>query len=230
MSIELAQQIIAITPMLGRVEKVEYLDKGFSTEKKYVLWEDGAPAYLLRLGEVAIWQRQQADFGIMRRHHQRGVLCSEPHISGVTEDGTMCYLLLGYIPGRNAEEALPEMAGEEQFRIGLAAGRELRKLHELACPDEKFDWAAHRRAKYHRRVRMLEELGLTFASQRQVEEYVECNQRLLDEAPVCFQHDDFHPSNLIISDGKLAGSLTSTAATGATPGRTFINCPGLACL
>lgn len=225
MSIELAQQIIAITPMLGRVEKVECLDKGFSTEKKYVLWEDGTPVYLLKLGDIEIRQRRQTDFSIMRQHHQQGVLCSEPYLFGVTEDGSACYLVLGYIPGRNAEDSLPEMKYEQQYEIGLAAGRELRKLHELTCPDEKFDWAANRRAKYHRRVRMLQELGITFVSQCQIEEYVEDNQPLLDEAPVCFQHDDFHPANLIVHEGRLAGVIDFNRCDWGDPWEDFYKLP-----
>ncbi len=208
MNIEVARNIVATTPLLRGVERVEYLDRGYSTDKKYVLWERGEPRFLLRLAEAGLFERRKADFEMMRRHHERGVRCSEPFLVGVTGDGRTCYTLLSYLKGENAEDALPGLTESQQHEIGFVAGQELLKLHEVCHPDAAaYGWPARRAAKYRRHVDTARETGLTFVGQERVEEFVEANLGQMDGAPVRFQHDDYHAANLIVDGGEFVGVI-----------------------
>jgi aminoglycoside phosphotransferase (APT) family kinase protein len=153
MDITTARRVVAATPLLESVERVEYLDKGYSRDRKYVLSEGGGPKYLIRLADIALLDRRKAEFEILRLHHGRGSPCPEPLEFGTTEDGAACYSVVSYIQGESAEEALPGQPERGQFEIGVVAGRELRKLHEVPHPDPDFDWPAHRVAKYRRKGR-----------------------------------------------------------------------------
>ena len=225
MNIDTVKRIIDTTPILRDIERVEFLDEGFSSDEKYVLWKGDVPRFLLRLSGILHQERRRRDFDIMGQHYQRGVPCPEPHLFGVTNDGKLCYSLFSYIPGRNGLVALPEMLEAQQFEVGVHAGRELLKIHGLQCPDQGFDWAAYRRAKYHRRVQQLEELGLAFYGQDGVEKYVEENEGLLDDAPIRFQHDDFHPANLIFNNGTLAGVIDFNRSEWGDPIEDFYKVP-----
>ncbi len=225
MNLDAAQRIVRSSSILKDVEIVEYLDEGFSSDDKYVLWEGDVPKYVLRLSGIQHQERRRREFENMGHHYERGVSCPKPHVFGVTDDGKLCYSLLGYIQGRNGLKALPEMSEAQQFEAGVQAGRELLKIHGLKCPDQGFDWAAYRRAKYRRRLEQLEELGLTFFGQEEVEKYVKENDGLLDDAPVHFQHDDFHPANLIFNGGTLAGVIDFNRSEWGDPIEDFYKVP-----
>ena len=175
MDIATARRVVAATPRLESVERVEYLDKGFSKDRKYILWERRGPKFLMRLADIALVDRRKAEFEILRVHHGRGSPCPEPFEFGTTEDSSACYSVVSYIQGETAEEALPGQPEAQQYEIGVVAGRELRKLHEVPHPDPEFDWPAHRVAKYRRKVEEVRGLGLTFAYQHDVEGFIGAN-------------------------------------------------------
>ena len=191
--------------MLDSVEKIEFLDKGYSSDEKFLFWEDGGPRYLLRLSEIGLEERRRAQFDLLGEHHRNGVTCPRPHAFGTNVDSGRCYMVLDYIPGENAEEALPRLTEEQQYDLGLDAGKHLLRLYQMPCPDPEYDWAAHRRKKHARRVARGKELGLTFPHLDDVDRYIAANDHLLDEVPVRFQHDDYHPSNLILNGTSIAG-------------------------
>ena len=61
--------------------------------------------------------------------------------------------------------------------------------------------------KFERKVAQDRKYALTFRGQVEILRYVESNIDLLRESPVRFRHDDYHPDNLIIRDGRLAGII-----------------------
>lgn len=208
MNIEAAQDIVGSTPLMQGVSRIEYLDKGYSTDRKYILWERGEPRFLLRLSDIESCERRRADFEMMKRHFERGVSCSEPFLFGVTEDGKACYALLGYLKGENAEDALPKLNESRQYEIGFVAGQELLRLHEVCHPDAAaYGWPARRIAKYRRYANQARELGLSFEGQEQVERFIEANLDLLEGAPVRFQHDDYYAGNIIVDGGEFVGVI-----------------------
>ena len=225
MDIHAAQEIVEATPLLANVDRVEHLREGYSHDEKFVLWERDHPRYLLRFSDISFLERRRNDFALMRSHWERGTPCSRPYLFGTAKGADACYTLLSYIAGRNVEVALPELPEATQFEIGVEAGRELRKMHEMPHPNAGFDWAAHRRAKYERQVANAREMRLSFARQDEVERYVEANLPLLDRVPVRFQHDDFHPANLIIDDGRLAGIIDFNRCDWGDPIEDFYKVP-----
>lgn len=207
MDFNTAQQIVTSLPFLGNVERIEFLDKGFSHDKKYVLWQHAEPRYVLRLSNAAKMERWEAQADILAKLRDIDVLCHQPFDTGLSADGETCFSVVSYLTGESADESLDGLTDEQQYEIGFSAGQQLRKIHRIPHPNPDFDWPAHRRAKYRTRLEQARRLGLTFGQQERVERYVEDSMGLLDEVPVRFQHDDFHPGNLIIRDGQFAGII-----------------------
>ncbi|MFC1601196.1 aminoglycoside phosphotransferase family protein [Candidatus Sumerlaeota bacterium] len=225
MAIDAVERIIDAHELLGGVERTEFLDRGYSDDKKYVLWTKGAPSYLVRLSELKFTERRRKDFDLMKLHHERGVPCSEPLIFGADEESGLCFSVFCYIQGECAEEALPLLAEREQFDVGVAAGHWLRKMHEVPHPDPDFDWPAHRRAKYERQSEDIRKHNFAFHGREALAKYVESNLQLLDQAPVRFQHDDYHPGNLIVLDGRLAGIIDFNRCDWGDPLEDFYKVP-----
>ena len=220
-----AEAIVAQSQLLRAVERIEFLDKGFSDERNYVLWERGEPVYLLRISGADKSRRRQWDFDQLHTHYERGVRCSRPLEFGVDESGRLCYTLLGYIVGESGSVALPNLPKATQYEIGLDAGCELLKLHELRYPGRDFDWFERRVAKYERKVAQCSEYGLTFSGEAGIQRYIESNLEILRESPVRFQHDDYHPDNLIVRDGRFEGIIDFNRCDWGDPVEDFYKVP-----
>ncbi|MBC8232011.1 aminoglycoside phosphotransferase family protein [bacterium] len=229
MNIHVAQHIVAMVPLLREIERVQRLPKGYSKDKKYVLWESGKPKYLLRLSNIEFRERCQKEFDIMAKHHGRGIPCPEPYVFGIAEDSKVCYSIISYLPGQCAEEVLPKLTEKEQFAIGVVAGQELHKLHQFPCPEQDFDWYTRRKTKYLHRVKAAKELKLTFVRQDEIGRYVEAKLDILRDSPVRFQHDDYHPGNLIIHNGKFAGIIDFNRFDWGDPIHDFYKVPWFTC-
>ena len=219
------EAIVAQSEQLRSVDRIEFLDKGFSDERKYVLWESGEPTYLLRISGIEKSLRRRQDFELLRVHHNRGIRCSPPLEFGVDEPGRLCYALLGYIPGESGSDAIPKLPDSTQFEIGMDAGRELCALHELSHPTGDFGWFEARVAKYERKVVQARERGLTFRGHAHAQRYIETNIALLRESEVRFQHDDYHPDNLIVREGKLQGVIDFNRCDWGDPVEDFYKVP-----
>ena len=180
---------------------------------------------MLRLADIALRERRKADFEMLSRHHERDVLCPQPFAFGVVDSAKVCYSLLSYLPGENAEEALPRLPETQQFAIGFVAGQELLKLHKVRHPDKDFDWPRRRTTKYLRHIEGARELDLAFAGQEEVEDYVDANLDLLGKAPVRFQHDDYHAANLIVHKGRFAGVVDFNRFDWGDPVEDFYKLP-----
>ncbi|WP_145946830.1 phosphotransferase family protein [Paenibacillus sp. Y412MC10] len=209
-------------------DRAEPLEKGFSDARKFVLYQVDNPVYLLRIHEGSTYARQRMEFKLLRKHEANQVRCSKPLVAGLAGHLDLCYLLLSYIPGVSGDVVLPGLAPEAQLQQGAAAGRELRKIHQV-IPDVPIDWAARRAEKYRKKKEMLREIGLRFHRQNDLEKYIDDNLGLLEKSPVTFQHDDFHPSNLIFQHGCLAGVIDFGRFDWGDPWEEFFKLPKYTC-
>ena len=225
MNRNVAESIVATTPLLKSVTKVDLLDEGFSDDTKYVLWEGTEPKYLLRLSAAELAARREIDFGILRMLAAAGIRCSTPHLFGLTVGGEACYSLLGFIPGGSAEKELPSLTADQQYEVGLDAGRELRKLHAFKHPDQRRDYAERRIQKYERYTEAARDMGITFPHQADVHRYIKQRYSELGKYSVGLQHDDYHTANLIVRDGEFVGVVDFNRCDWGDPIEDFCKAP-----
>ncbi|NGP45143.1 aminoglycoside phosphotransferase family protein [Bacillaceae bacterium SIJ1] len=183
----------------------EKLTKGFSTSSKYILYvKEGTGKYILKVYPSKQRERRKMQFALLQQHVSNHVSCHKPIKFGFDDELQMCYILLSYVRGESGDQWLPTKHIEEQYHLGVSAGKELRKIH-LVAPTPSFNWYQKRTAKYKHKVAQCNSLRLTFYKQDFIENYIEENIHLLKDSPVTFQHDDFHPQNIIVqADGTIA--------------------------
>ncbi|WP_051621087.1 aminoglycoside phosphotransferase family protein [Paenibacillus sp. UNC451MF] len=187
-------------------DHAEFIDKGFSSAQKYILYKSGEAAYLLRVYDGASYSRRVEEQKYLQQHYDNGVMCQKPVHEGYVPELGLCFLVLNYMDGESGEEVLPKLTVEQQVEQGYAAGHELRKIHEIT-PETPFNWAEKRYTKYMNKKNKVAELGVCFDKQKEIEMFIEAHFDLLKESRVSFQHDDFHPSNLIFKDNRLIGVI-----------------------
>ena len=111
------QAIVSQSEQLRSVDHIEFLDKGFSDERKYILWENGERTYLLRISGIERLLQRRRDFELLCMHHKRGIRCPPPLEFGVDGPGQLCYTLLGYIPGESGSDAIPKLPVSTQYEM-----------------------------------------------------------------------------------------------------------------
>jgi len=200
------------------------LKSGYSSARKFKLYSSDKPLYLLKTYDIGKKDRVKRQFELLHNHYENGVLCHRPIIFGSNEKEQVCYLILSYIKGKSGDAALSTLEEGLQYKIGAQAGKELRKIH-LVTQDSSYNWYKKRLEKYKRKKETCKKLGLTFHKQRFIENYIDENISILKNSPVCFQHDDFHPQNVIINDNRLNGIIDFDSFDWGDPLEEFFKLP-----
>lgn len=186
--------------------------EGYSDEQKYVLSLRGGEKRLLRItdpADEAIIHRKQAEFNIIRelRHYSDYI----PHAQcfATSEDNTLCFMILHFIEGMNAEECLPDLSNEIQYSIGVVAGEELKRMHAMKAPAWYPGWYEVKTRKHAYYLRSLDECTTMpcDVDPDTIQVYIESGMDLMRNVESTFQHDDYHPGNIIIQNGSFAGVI-----------------------
>ncbi|MDR0838607.1 MAG: phosphotransferase [Oscillospiraceae bacterium] len=182
--------------MLDRFSDITPLEKGYSGDKKYIVTR-GGDKLLLRVCDIAEYERKRAEFAAMQRCAETGILMSVP-LELDARDGCV-YSLFTYIDGEDAEAALPKLTEERQYALGVKAGKILRKIHSIPAPDGAEPWDVRFSRKIERNLRWYEECPIKYPDGARFIKYLEDNRRLLKNRPQTFQHGDYHCGNMIVT-------------------------------
>jgi len=116
-------------------------------------------------------------------------------------------MVLGFVAGEDASDVLPKLTTDEQYRIGLEAGRELKLIHEIEAPPELEDWYTRRSAKHLRQLTDYQTCGYRLPEEDLIVEFINHHLEEMSGRPNRLQHDDFHPSNLIVHERRYSGAI-----------------------
>ncbi|WP_301665430.1 phosphotransferase family protein [Methanoculleus frigidifontis] len=190
----------------------EEIREGYSDERKYVLGLQGGERLLLRItkpADEAIVRRKQAEFDVIRDLGHYSDKIPEAEYFGVSKENRLCFMILRFIEGTAAEKCLPDLPGDVQYAIGVAAGEELKKMHAMKAPAWYPGWYETKTQKHAYYLRSLAECGAKpeGVDLDAIQTYVESGMDLMKNVEAAFQHDDYHPGNIIVRDGSLSGVI-----------------------
>ena len=180
----------------------EYIPKGWSRDKKYCVTDEAGNRYLLRVSPQGDEAGVKLAHEMMQRVEAQGVPMCRSLEWGVCEEGP--YLLQTWIDGQDAEEKMPQLTEEEQYRYGWAAGQIARRIHQIPAPEGIEDWADRFNRKADRKIQGYLNCPLRYEGGDAFIEYIENNRHLLQNRPQTYQHGDYHVGNMMIdSQGQL---------------------------
>src|SRR5699024_6342024 len=164
-------------------------------------------AYLVRVFPAEDIKRRRDEFDTIRAlNHFSEYVPKAIHFERV-EGTDKSYMVLTYLPGKDGEEAMIDLTEKEQYTAGVEAGRTLNNLHHLKAPDDYPAWSEVKRKKNDRYLQGLEDLPVESKLKKLLRDYIKANEILLHGRPNTFQHDDFHPTNLLIHNRQFAGII-----------------------
>lgn len=191
-----------ISPILKDKNNFTSIEKGFSFDEKYVV--DGN--YLLRIFPSNEMDRRKMEFDCLHDLSQYSEYVPSPiEIGKINEQQS--YMIVTYLAGEDGEVALAKLTEEEQYNAGEVAGRELKKLHQLKAPTNLSSWYEMKSRKSDRYLELLQEVPVDEKIISILMKYIKEKEHLMKDRPSTFQHDDFHPANLIIQNKTFAGII-----------------------
>lgn len=187
--------------MLRNAKVVSEIKKGFSIDKKYQVDE----TYLVRVFPKELLQTRKQEFEIIQALGSQTPFVPRAYDFGCT-DGEG-YMIIGYVRGEDAENGMFSLSHSEQFKAGFSAGEILREVHKIPLDIPKMNWLDFQTAKFKRKVEELKELEITASFLTETEQFVYENIARLKNRPICLQHGDFHPANIILKNKKFVGLI-----------------------
>ncbi len=185
--------------------KTEPIEKGWSGDKKYCVTKEDGTKLLLRISPIEQLETKKAEFEMMKRVEALGVPMCLPVEFGTCEDSgkAAVYSLQSWIDGEEADEKIPFLPDTEQYLYGIKAGEILRKIHSIPVPDSQEDWESRFNRKIDRNIKGYTDCPIKYNGGEAFIEYINENRHLLHGRPQCYQHGDYHISNMMIENGEL---------------------------
>ena len=148
------------------------------------------------------YERKKSEYEMMLRVAELDVPMCRALEFGTCDEGV--YSVQTWIDGSDAEEMLPNLSEEEQYKYGFESGEILKKIHSIPAPEGAEDWEIYFNRKADRKIKMYEECPLKYENGHKFVEYVNSHRHLLKNRPRTYQHGDYHVGNMMIDkSGKL---------------------------
>lgn len=177
-----------------------HIDKGWSNDVKYRVTDSGGRDLIVRISNAESFSRKQQEFDVINSLESAGSLFPKALDVGIWPTEDLAYLVLTWVPGREAEAELPELPQNEQYRIGVEAGKALKKIHSLPVDGVHEDWLK----RYSRKIETVFELHISCSEKLEYAEdlkaFLDRNVEWLGGRSVTWQHGDYHAGNFILSD------------------------------
>ncbi|MFJ7310750.1 aminoglycoside phosphotransferase family protein [Peribacillus frigoritolerans] len=192
--------------LLQNATRIEKLTKGYSPDKKYVVYSDDNK-FLLRVGDMEGYQKKKIEFQILNQMQQFNVQSPQPIDIGIIDELNSCYNIYSYIDGIDAKEAIHTLTVEEQYKIGMEAGRQLSRMHLYEAPSTVNTWYDRAMDKHYRYLSAYQSCGIKIKNDEKIIDFIEKNKQHTKNRPNHFQHDDFHLENIIVKDKQYGGVI-----------------------
>ncbi|GAB3064245.1 aminoglycoside phosphotransferase family protein [Salinicoccus sesuvii] len=176
----------------------ELLEKGWSSDTKYILKDNHHKKYLVRLRTSDQMDKVKMEYQLMKQCHEVGIATQKPIEYGVY--GEQSYLLLTCIEGIEASEMLPKLTNEQQYALGVQAGQYLRRIHALPSNQKTAPWDEKFNRKIDNKIRMYEQCDYKYDKGHLFLNYIENHRHLLDNRAQVPHHGDFHCGNMVINE------------------------------
>lgn len=186
---------------------IKHINKGWSKDKKYYIENKNGDKLLLRISEFNFYDIKKREFEEMKEVYKLGINMSRPIDFGVCGDGKYVYLLLSWIEGKAADEAIKKLSREEQYKLGIEAGKILKKIHSIPAPADVVKWEEKMLKKINNHLNRYKESGIRFFKDKFAINHVEKNLHLLNNRPQTYQHGDFHIGNLVVTPNNTLGVI-----------------------
>ena len=173
--------------LIHQIVTQEFIDKGWSGDKKYRITDDRGQVYLLRISPAEEADRRTKQQERMLRAAELGIPMCRPVEWGLCDEGF--YTIQTWIEGTDAEAVIPGLSRPEQYAYGLETGRILKQLHTLPAPEYAEPWEERFNRKIDRKIAMYESCPLKYPGGEAFLDHIRKSRHVLAGRPQCYQRE-----------------------------------------
>lgn len=179
--------------------KIEAINKGWSSDKKYYVETKNGKRLLLRISDISEYENKKSEFDIMKKIATVGINMSIPLDFGVCNKGKSVYQILTWVDGTEAKELLPSLSEKEQYEFGWKAGQMMLKMQEVESYPPTSDWAKIYSKKVEKYIEEYKNCRETLVGEEMLFAFLDKHISCLENRPMCLLHADFQSDNMVIS-------------------------------
>lgn len=182
--------------------KIKLISKGLSNNNKFYVETSDGRKLLLRVSDITEYNRKKIEFDRMQLMGAAGIPMSYPVEFGICSEGTKVFQLLTWCEGDSLEAILPMLTEQEQYTLGIKAGRILKKIHSVPVSQaemEAADWHERYSEFMDESIKSFHHCGLQIDGAELILNYYNNNRHLLKTRPQCYLHNDYHAGNIMLS-------------------------------
>ena len=198
-----------------QITEVETLNKGWSTDRKFILADKNKTKYLVRISDILLYDKKKMQFEYLKKFEAKGIPCPRAVDFGILNDNEV-YLLQTWLDGMAAEDVVPTLSDMEAYNLGIEAGKTMKKIHSLEIPEQSRTWGERYRAKMPKKIDKLLNCEYELPMQEKIIRYYQEHAHLAYERPLAFSHGDYHVGNMIV-DNNAIGIIDFDKSEAADP-------------
>ena len=183
-----------------KIVRKEIIEKGWSGDKKYCIYDAEGSKYLLRVSPIEEYERKKNEFDLMKKVAALEVPMCLPLEFGLCDGGV--YSIQSWIEGVDAEAEAENLSCEEQYLYGVKSGKILKKIHTIPAPPDIENWEEFFNRKIDRKIKAYENCSLKYENGQVFLDYINTHRHLLANRPRTYQHGDYHVGNMMIGENR----------------------------
>ena len=190
---------LSVIKCLKNYKSIERLNKGWSKDTKYIVIDSNDTKLLLRFSDISLYEKKKAQFELLKKVEKLNINASRPIEFGKFDE-TSIYMVLTYLPGIDAEEAVEKMDDMQAYKLGIQAGITLKKLHQIEVTEVSEPWYDRFKSKLEVKIKNLRNCKYTLDKSEMLIQYALDNMYLLKDRKRTFTHGDYHLGNMIVNE------------------------------
>lgn len=188
-------------------ETIREITGNWSNDRKFFIQKKDGEKLLLRLADSFLYEEKKKEYARVQRWNTLPFPMSQALAFGLCAQGSFSYTLLSWVEGESLDKLLPGMTKQEQYQLGVQAGKILKAIHGL--PVDPVDLPKQDpQSLMLQRLSRYEQSDVRVKGDEPVIAYVKEN---LDKTrvglPPVYQHGDFKVSNLVLTPEKELGII-----------------------
>ncbi|CAG9623105.1 aminoglycoside phosphotransferase family protein [Sutcliffiella rhizosphaerae] len=183
---------------------VEKIEKGLSPDDKYVVIKE-ENKYLLRISDIKFRKNRATEFELLKELEEMNIQSQKPILFG--EHDGICFMVIEYIEGTPAVNAFKNCSDSVQHQIGLKAGKELYKIHQIIAPSHVEKWQDRQSKKYRYYLNEYNAGKFKLKKDTKILNFIEENIHIIHDRHNTLLHDDFHLEHIILSENQFKGII-----------------------
>jgi len=187
----LIESVIGHISSLKGYSSIKKVEKGYSPDEKYIITV-GQNQYFIRLSDKQYHEKRTIEFSLLQALEKQGVKTNKAIECTLLNEANLSVMVLSYIEGYPADEFIWNLSDVAQFNIGLAAGKKLRKIHQLhAHAPQTIHWEEAQKKKFSFYLNEYKKDSQQLPKEHKILNFIENNFYLLKERPITLLHDIF---------------------------------------